>query len=341
MSFEKNYRTYLDELDRLYRRAMEVPLKGMTHEQVAEIKQHQFFTKTQKDRLKHTAPELIRTYNNAKAALLITMGNDAKATVLEQQIASLEKDLESLKANLQKVSDELESALLAVGANKPVSEREIVNPIDTLLSIDEKVDALQRLSKENEPVVEAFMVSIDAELGTQSNANFKKPERIKEKAQRPEIVRKKPWFDVEHIRDGYRFKTVLMDLSVLPKIAQAIKASGFEVVKLDTAKLLKPGMWGWRIVAFDLRMPNGQLVEYYLPVAELERVKDSCHDLFAKWRNEDLENLNPADRSEFMLDLETSDDKYQEAWNTYLERTGQTEDQLEKLLEEVYDAIYE
>jgi hypothetical protein len=41
-------------------------------------------------------------------------------------------------------------------------------------------------------------------------------------------------------------------------------------VKTDVEKLLKPKRWGWRFVAFDLRFPNGQLVEYYLPPLELD-----------------------------------------------------------------------
>lgn len=39
---------------------------------------------------------------------------------------------------------------------------------------------------------------------------------------------------------------------------------------MDVEKLLKPKLWGWRFVAFDLRFPNGQLVEYYLPPLELD-----------------------------------------------------------------------
>lgn len=338
MSFEEDYRAYLEDLNRLYRRAMEAPLIG-TSKQTAEIKQHQFFTKTQKDKLKATAPELIRNYNNAKAILLISMLTDTQVSEIEQELASIENELESMRTNLLIVSDELETALTAIEANRSISEREIVNAIDSSLSVDEKVEALQKLSIENEPAVEAFMRYVDDKFGTQSNANFKAASKIKEKARRPEILRTKPWFGIEHIRDSYRFKTVLRDLSALPEIAKEMKKNGFKIVKIDTAKLLNPGLWGWRIVVFDLLMPNGQLVEYYLPVAELEKVKDDCHDLFAKWRDKDLEQLDPAAKMEFMQDQEKSDDTYQEAWEEYLDRTGQTEEQIEHLLEAVYEHL--
>jgi len=55
---------------------------------------------------------------------------------------------------------------------------------------------------------------------------------------------------------------------------------------IDLDKMFDPKDWGWRFVAFDLRMPNGQLVEFYMPFQELEQAKkDGNHALFDKWRD--------------------------------------------------------
>ena len=129
--------------------------------------------------------------------------------------------------------------------------------------------------------------------GPSSSDNRKDPEKIAEKARRPSILAKKPWHDVEHIRDAYRFKTILGDVRDLDKIVDRLNESGIEVVKYDVDKVLKPGEWGWRIAAFDLRMPNGQLVEWYVPVRELEAAKKHGHHLFELWRNHDVTKLTP------------------------------------------------
>jgi hypothetical protein len=171
---------------------------------------------------------------------------------------------------------------------------------------------------------------------TKSKFDYKTAERIAEKAARPSIRKKKPWFDVQHIRDGFRFKTILNDLSDLPSIAEDMRNAGFKAIKVDTEKLLDPAMWGWRIVVFDLRLPNGQLVEYYLPVKEMEAAKkDGNHALFEKWRNRDQSTLTAEERREQYKDIETSVERYQQAWETYLTRTKQNEEDIAALLQEV------
>jgi hypothetical protein len=55
-------------------------------------------------------------------------------------------------------------------------------------------------------------------------------------------------------------------------------------VKIDVRKLLMPKKWGWRFVAFDLRMENGQLCEYYLTFEKLARVMWDTHRIYEKWR---------------------------------------------------------
>ncbi len=72
-----------------------------------------------------------------------------------------------------------------------------------------------------------------------AKTNLKLEERIIEKAARPEILARKPWHDVEHIRDALRFKTVSSTFEDCGK-AQGIvlKETDAQVVKLDAEAVL-------------------------------------------------------------------------------------------------------
>jgi len=167
---------------------------------------------------------------------------------------------------------------------------------------------------------------VDAELGTESKSSIKTPESIIDKANRLSIKAKKPWFDVEHVRDSFRFKTVISDLSQIPEVIEILHAQGYEIVEADLEKLFSPKEWGWRMIVFDLRMPNGQLVEYYIPLRGQEGSKKSGnHVLFEKWRGKDTDKFTDEDWAAFHKDVKTSYDKYQAAWEDYLEGKGQTE----------------
>lgn len=216
----------------------------------------------------------------------------------------------------------------------PSDESLIVSAIDCTASSDEKLNQLEALTLANRPLVDAFLKRVDARFGTTSNSNIKLPERIAAKAARPSIRAKKPWHDIEHVRDSFRFKTVLKDLRDLPAILAMLEAElGATIIKRDTAKFLEPLAWGWRIVVFDLRMANGQLVEYYLPVEEMERAKnDGNHELFEKWRNLDPRTLDTETRKEFHADQRQSQLAYEAAFKSFLGRSGATESALRAIL---------
>lgn len=206
------------------------------------------------------------------------------------------------------------------------AEKTIISPIDLLAPKGKKVSQLIELSKQNESIINSFLKNIDEEFGTTSKYDFKEPQQIISKSVRPSILAKKPWFDVEHIRDSLRFKTILDNIDQLPEIENKIKGAGFEIVKKDTDKLFEPREWGWRLAVYDLRMPNGQIVEYYMPVKEIEVAKKAGnHTLFEKWRDKDSLSLTPEQKYENEKDVKTSRDRYNKAWNDYLKRTGQTE----------------
>lgn len=201
----------------------------------------------------------------------------------------------------------------------------VVNPIEPSLSREEKVQKLIELSRENDPIVNKALGEIDSQLGTASKSSFKAPENIASKAQRPSILEEKPWHDVEHVRDSYRFKTVVDDISQIPQAVELlVEKTGAQVIKFDVEKLREPMEWGWRIASFDMRMPNGQLVEYYIPIREMESAKKAGnHGLFEKWRNTSAEERisNP----QYNRDKLESYANYQAGWEAARSRLGSDE----------------
>nr|AKH47276.1 hypothetical protein [uncultured marine virus] len=220
-----------------------------------------------------------------------------------------------------------------------VALEDITNSIPLDATPAEKVAALQELTATNRPIIDAFLEKLDAKYGTKSKSNEKLPEKILEKSTRPSILASKPWHNVEHIRDSLRFKTQLDDIQDLPAIINELRSGlGVEIIKADVVKFIAPKEWGFRIVAFDLRMRNGQIVEYYLPIREIEEVKDVNHKLFEKWRNEDVAKLSAAQENAMRGDIAESFDRYQSAFDDYLARTGQSESEVAAALNNSVDA---
>lgn len=247
--------------------------------------------------------------------------------------AGSERQADTSEATLREETDIKEAA------QPDVALEDIKNPIPLDATPARKVAALQELTATNRPLIDDFLVSLDAKFGTESKSSEKLPERILEKSTRPSVLATKPWHNVEHIRDSLRFKTQLDDIKDLPAIINEIRSGlGAEIIKADVAKFITPKEWGFRIVAFDLRMPNGQIVEYYLPLREIEAVKDVNHKLFEKWRNEDLTKLSPAQITAMLSDQAESVARFQSAYNRYLERTGQSESELVAALNSSLDA---
>lgn len=214
------------------------------------------------------------------------------------------------------------------------TEEQIVNPIDAALSPDEKADKLCAMSEKNRPAVDEFIKQIDKKYKTKSTSNCKLKDRILAKASRPATLKKKPWFNVEHVRDGLRFRTALEDFRELPAIIADLKAAGFRIVKAETIKMVDPLSWGWRAVMYDIQMPDGQLVEYYLTVKEVMDANDNVHHpLYEKWRNCTKEQVT-AQIDEFNADQVTSNNAFNQALDAYLKRTGQTEGTIHDVLAE-------
>lgn len=204
-------------------------------------------------------------------------------------------------------------------------EAGITNPIDPKLPPERKLAELARLTEENKPRMASLLADLNQIGGTESNDNVKSPESILNKATRPSIRESKPWFDVEHVRDSYRFKTVLTNTAQLADIPATLNKHGFKVEKVDTQKFLNPGAWGWRMVAVDLRAPNGQLMEWYAPLKNVEQYKnDRGHVLFEKWRNRKLGELTAEEQAEYLADQAESAAGYNQAFEADLAASGET-----------------
>lgn len=197
-------------------------------------------------------------------------------------------------------------------------EARIVNPIDPSLSPDAKVDALNELSRLNRPIVERILKRLEQEINLEGKWSFKDPDRIQAKSSRPSIRAEYPWHDTEHIRDGLRFKVTLQHYNTIPRIAKSLADEGINVIKFDTKKMFHPKPWGWRFVGFDMQMPNGQLVEFYAPLARMDdkAVKEPNHVLFERWRNVRQEEINANEDTlrRYMEDVKTSYNSYYQAF---------------------------
>ena len=208
---------------------------------------------------------------------------------------------------------------------------ETVNPIDRRASTEEKLRQMAELREEARPVFNAFIERVKAEVGIESNDNDKTLSKAEEKAKRDTIRQEHPEFDVEHLRDFYRGKAILTDPRQIVQIAKIIQESGLGVIKFDWKKLLNPKIWGFRVMSFDLRMPNGLMVEYYTPLQEIESVKDECHEIYEKWREKPQEYID-SHAQEFAQDVEKSNYIYTKAWNAALSRLGISQEELSRSL---------
>lgn len=225
--------------------------------------------------------------------------------------------------------------------SRPVDERDIVNPIDRTATQEQKVAQLMALTEENKPLVEKFLTEVDTALGTKSEINAKEAKDILDKANRPSIKEKKDWFDVEHVRDSFRFKTPVENLNELPRIVEHLKNSPFEVVKLDLDKLVKPKGRGWRMAAIDLKAPNGQIIEYQILPRELNEAGKVEHQMYKKWRGKDFSSMTKAMRDAKDEADTVAADLYFDAWKAYLKRTGQTTESIKQIIKQTRGIVRE
>lgn len=216
--------------------------------------------------------------------------------------------------------------LAAMGGQRVEPGARPASPIDPRLSAREKLKRLQALTHQNRPILEALVRDLNKALpDAPSTLTFKDPDATLAKATRPEIKEKKPWFGVEHVNDYARWSTVINEMADIPKALDLLRGRGIEVIKLDTARLFSPlggdKGFGFREMAADLRMPNGQLVEWAFPVREMEAVAAKADALYAPWRNASKSQIE-ARRVEYDRDRAASKALYDGAFAGALQRMG-------------------
>jgi hypothetical protein len=216
-----------------------------------------------------------------------------------------------------------QSPVPEIGLQTP--EQDVVMPIDAGLPNDQVRAQIEVLTQENVPIVDRITAQINERFGTTGGGNVKALSKVTQKASRPSIFAEKPWFTAAHVRDTYRFKTVISDIRQVPEMLQVVLDEGVQLVKIDTRKLFEPKSWGWRIIAFDLVMPNGQLVEWYLPLGPLEAQKKAeGHLIFEEWRNKTDEQMWQ-ERAVYLAAQKRSFDGYDRAFRQALDQMGLSE----------------
>jgi hypothetical protein len=232
------------------------------------------------------------------------------------------------------VHDELQRRALGV-APEPAqgqlpADAHIVNPVSG--TAWDKIAQLNHMTAENRPFIQNLFRNIDDQFGTESVDNVKDPNTLLGKAWRPAVLEEKPYHDVEHVRDSYRGKTLVDSVHQIPPIIDYLQQNGINVVKQ-----FAPKAFGFRISAFDLRLPNGQLFEYYIPVREMDYANNEggAHLLYENWRKRDTTNLTPAEVVQYYEDKARSNEIFNAAWKAYLDRSGDDESALRASLSRV------
>ncbi len=210
----------------------------------------------------------------------------------------------------------------------------ITNPIDKNASPKEKISQIQRLSRENQPIIDQFKSFIDSKYDSYSYGTPKETASTLRKVGRPETRERKPWFGIEHLRDTQRFTTILDNLNDLPHITRDLKKSPFQILEANLGKM-QPNGRGWRAMPFDLRAPNGQLLEYQVIPREMYEVGKKTHPIYDKWRDLPIESLSLEQKIQRRNDLIYARDISQNAWQDYLRRTSQSEDHVKQIMKEL------
>jgi predicted GNAT family acetyltransferase len=284
----------------------------------------------------------------AMASFLETEGQRRTSGSLFGEEAPLDVNLAMQAAN-QRMAAGGAQGQGALFSQRPDAERPPAppgtdaNPLPNDLTQEEKAERLHAMGEENFAWVQPIMDKINRTFGAIGEANIKTARSLIAKANRPGILAMRPWWNVEYVRDSFRFRTAVDTLEDMDKVVTMFlneaEAGGHPVriIKVDTEKLVQPKEWGWRMMPIDLVMPNGQIAEYYISTKELIEANEGVrfggkyngngglHKAFENWRYKDQNALTDEEVVLFQEDVAVSKRGYDSAWEEYLARTGQTE----------------
>jgi len=151
-----------------------------------------------------------------------------------------------------------------------------------------------------------------------SQVNQKGSRTAIEKCRRAATLNKYPWFNLSHIRDYLRFRTLLNEASDFEEVIRYFdhlqSQQRISIVKIDFDKLFRPGAFGWRMIAIDIRIPStDMLVEHYMTFRDMIEVNEAwLHKVYEAWRSASPDDLTLEDARVFRRDARFSRHAYQE-----------------------------
>jgi len=182
---------------------------------------------------------------------------------------------------------------------RTIVTEEDTEPLQSIVNGDgtSTIAYLDRLRAASTPFVSSIADQINSDLGLVSEVNSKKAAAALGKSLRPTTLSNYPWFQLSHLRDYLRFRTYLNTpddfLSVMSRFELLQSQGAINLVKIDTAKLGRPGPFGWRMVATDFRIvASGLIVEHYMTFTDMIRInEDWLHSVYEKWRGSSTAGL--------------------------------------------------
>ena len=93
------------------------------------------------------------------------------------------------------------------------------------------------------------------------------------------------------------------------------------------------------MAAFDLRAPNGQIIEYQILPREMNEAGKVEHSIYKSLRGRDVSKMTMAELYAKDEADTAAADLYADAWKTYLKRTGQTESIVRQTIERTKQAL--
>lgn len=192
------------------------------------------------------------------------------------------------------------------------------------------IDYLDTLREQSLPHVKAIADGLRLTLDLTSEVNCKAAKTAIAKCVRPTLLKTKPWFTLSHIRDYLRFRTKLEDSSdfqsVIEYFCHLQNQNIISIVKIDWAKLARPGPFGWRMIAVDVRIAEtGMLVEHYMTFRDMIEVNEKwLHKVYEQWRSISTDRMTLQQLRTFERDARLSTHAYREILFDGILRDGRT-----------------
>jgi hypothetical protein len=95
------------------------------------------------------------------------------------------------------------------------------------------------------------------------------------------------WYkgDWHKVNDLVRASVAVDKMSDIPKVVQAIRATGVKIVAAPNDRCAKPTPVGYRDIVLRLQYPNGHVGEMQVHLKGMLKAKDIAHKLYAKSRS--------------------------------------------------------